>query len=99
MKAFNSAIYNDKNFIYVAGKSDKTVNGFYYNVHSGNEDKLIFTGTPYGDGSVTWDTGIPKEIKENDRVYYTNVGHGDLANEPNIFDGLREILKLGKQIS
>ena len=96
VKAFKSDIYNDKNFIYVAGKSDKTVNGFYYNIHSGNEDKLIFTGTPYGDGSVTWDTGIPKEIKENDRVYYTNVGHGDLANEPNIFDGLREILKQGK---
>jgi len=96
VSSFDTTIYNDKNFIYIAGKSEVTVNGFYYNLASGNEDKLIFTGTPFGDGSVTWASGIPKEIKENDRVYYTMVGHGDLANAPDIFDGIREILKTGK---
>ena len=96
VKEFNTEIYKSKNFIYVAGKSDATVNGFYYSKQSLNQDKLIFTATSQGDGSVTWESGIPKEIKENNRVYYTMVGHGDLANDKSLFAGIREILNIGQ---
>jgi hypothetical protein len=96
VREFNTDIYKSKNFIYVAGKSDSTVNGFYYSQQSLNQDKLIFTATSKGDGSVTWESGIPNEIKENNRVYYTMVGHGDLANDKSLFGGIREILKTGQ---
>lgn len=92
---FDIGIYSDKNIIYIAGKSDKTTNGFYYKTHSADGDTLTFTETPYGDGSVTWATGIPAEIKNGDRVYYVRVGHGDLANEPDIFPGIADLLNTG----
>jgi CHAT domain-containing protein len=96
IRGFDTSIYESPNFIYVAGKSDRTVNGFYYDEQSGKNDQLTFTATAYGDGSVTWESGIPKEIKENGRAYYVPVSHGDLANEPDIFDGISEILAHGK---
>lgn len=93
---FDTSVFKDKNFIYVAGKSDRTTNGFYYKEYSGDADTLTFTATPFGDGSVTWDTGIPAEIAEDGRVYYVRIGHGDLANEPDVFDGYKELLLSGK---
>lgn len=98
IQEFDTSIYKTDNFSYIAGKSDHTVDGFYYDELSGRSDQLTFTATPFGDGSVTWESGIPKEIKENNRVYYTSVSHGDLANEPDLFDGIDEILKTGKTV-
>ncbi|HNM30151.1 MAG TPA: CHAT domain-containing protein [Chitinophagales bacterium] len=93
---FDRSVYLDKNIIYIAGKSDGTTNGFYYKDHAVDGDKLTFTETPYGDGSVTWESGIPAEIKSGDRVYYVRVGHGDLANETSMFPGIKELLIAGK---
>ena len=93
---FDSSVYKSNHFIYIAGKADHTANGFYYDTLSGLSDQLKFTATPFGDGSVTWESGIPKEIKENNRAYYVSASHGDLANDPSIFNGIRDILKTGK---
>ncbi|MBI3234276.1 MAG: alpha/beta hydrolase [Bacteroidetes bacterium] len=94
--AFDKTVYKNNNFIYIAGKSDSTTNGFRYDTLSGVSDQLKFTTTPYGDGSVTWESGIPEEIKAKGDLYYVMTSHGDLANDPELFDGISEILRSGK---
>lgn len=69
--------------IYIAGKADKTVERFSI------EDNCVkFVHTAEGDGSVTWKSGIPKDVE----VYYTDVKHGDLANKKHLFPYLKNLL-------
>ncbi|RYZ97403.1 MAG: CHAT domain-containing protein, partial [Moraxellaceae bacterium] len=58
--------------------------------------ELTFLSTAEGDQSVTWESGIPKKMIENNSVYYVNVSHGALANEPGMFRGIEEILERGE---
>ena len=83
------------NIIYIAGKDDATVCGFDIDDKQPGE-KIIFRSTKEGDQSVTWDTGIPKNIYKEDGLYFTDVSHGGLANEPEMFKGISEILNTGK---
>ncbi len=83
------------NVIYIAGKDDATVCGFEINDQLPDE-KLVFKSTAEGDQSVTWDTGIPQKLKNTKRLYFVNVSHGALANAPDIFNGIAEILKTGQ---
>jgi len=83
------------NIIYIAGKDDETVCGFEINKELPDE-QLVFLSTAEGDQSVTWESGIPKQLIGSDGLYYVNVTHGALANEPSIFNGIAEILSTGK---
>ncbi|MEO8569953.1 MAG: CHAT domain-containing protein [Ginsengibacter sp.] len=82
------------NVVYVAGKDASTPCG--YTVEKTNRgDELVFLSTAEGDQSVTWESGIPKKMIENNSVYYVNVSHGSLANEPGIFKGINDIIATG----
>ena len=85
------------NMVYIAGQ-DKQTPCSYYNDDIPPRKELVFLYTGEGDQSVTWDSGIPKQLaehKDKNKVYYVPVTHGALANEPAIFDGIEEILENG----
>lgn len=73
--------------IYVAGKSDETPIDFAF-----GDDGLEFTATDQGDGRVPWGTGIPEDAAT---VYYLDAVHGDMADTPEAFDALLELLHSG----
>ncbi len=83
------------NAVYIAGQDKATPYNYRLNTLSNGEQTLEFLYTSEGDQSVTWATGIPPQLLRANAVYYTNVTHGALANEPRIFDGLTEILAKG----
>ncbi len=83
-----------KNIIYVAGKSDATT-ATYEIENTGRDNGVVFKSTPDGDGSVTWASGIPQELIERNAVYYCLTTHGELANEPDIFNAFAELLETG----
>ena len=83
-----------KNIIYVAGKSDATT-ATYEIENNGRDNGVVFKSTPDGDGSVTWASGIPQELIERNAVYYCLTTHGELANEPDIFNAFAELLETG----
>jgi hypothetical protein len=79
---------------YIAGQDKSTPCG--YNIEETSEGKqLVFLSTAEGDASVTWDSGIPARMVEDNSVYYTDVTHGALANEPKLFPGITDLLTLG----
>ncbi|WP_460553290.1 DUF7379 domain-containing protein [Ferruginibacter profundus] len=82
------------NMIYIAGK-DKSTPCDYYNDIIPPRTELVFLYTGEGDQSVTWESGIPKQLIANNTVYYVNVTHGALANEPSIFEGIEQLLEKG----
>lgn len=84
-----------ENVYYVAGMADQTVHDYREKKRFLSKKKLVYLATTHGDGSVTWATGIPKELPE-DNLYYTRTSHGDLANDEENFEGLRELIKDGK---
>lgn len=78
---------------YVAGKADQTT--YNYTIKSrlfGN--KIQFQSTNEGDGSVTWGSGIPKDLDKNN-LYYCVTEHGDLANDQQRFDGIIDLIRFG----
>ncbi len=87
--------------VYIAGLAqgrDGTVSGYRITPKSlfrRNETKLEFLATLEGDGSVTWESGIPKKLIETGNVYYSTVEHGELANDPSLFAAISDILKVG----
>jgi len=92
---YRTSILNSKvdfdRAVYIAGIDKATPLG--YKIEDG---KLIFLSTSEGDQSVTWATGIPKELIENGNVYYANATHGALANDEGLFKPISEILETGK---
>jgi len=56
---------------------------------------LKYTTTSAGDGSVTYDLGIPKDILLTN-LSFVKVAHGDLANHESVFQEIRSILKTGR---
>lgn len=83
------------NIVYIAGRDKATPCGYRFEKRADKTDELVFLSTAEGDQSVTWESGIPKKMIEKDLVYYVNVTHGELANEPSLFKGISEILNLG----
>ncbi|MDN3665678.1 CHAT domain-containing protein [Algibacter miyuki] len=84
------------NIYYICGQSDKTV--FDYELKDrflSQTKKLVYKATSHGDGSVTWATGIPKQLLNSNNLYYTHTTHADLANEDYIFQGISDILSTG----
>jgi CHAT domain-containing protein/glutaredoxin 2 len=82
------------NAVYIAGKDKSTPCGYKIdNTPRGKE--LVFLCTAEGDQSVTWESGIPKKMIGNNSVYYVNATHGGLANTPEIFAAIDELLVKG----
>ncbi|RYY70258.1 MAG: CHAT domain-containing protein, partial [Chitinophagaceae bacterium] len=92
IKTMNEADY--ANAVYVAGKDKATPYGYRIDETTTGK-QLTFLSTGEGDQSVTWETGIPKKMVANNSVYYVNVSHGALANEPSMFKGIEDILATG----
>ncbi|ADB36653.1 CHAT domain-containing protein [Spirosoma linguale] len=79
--------------VYIAGQSrmnQQTISGF-----TTDNNRLTFLATKEGDESVTWASGIPQQLVERNAVYYSDVAHGELANEPRLFGAIRELLDTG----
>lgn len=83
-----------RNIIYIAGKSTATT-ATYEIQDTGRDNGLVFKSTQEGDGSVTWASGIPDQLAQRNAVYYCNTEHGELANEPDIFGAITELLQTG----
>ena len=79
------------NAVYIAGRDKSTPSGYELDENG----SLVFLSTAAGDQSVTWDSGIPKKMMENDTVYYADVSHGALSNESSLFKAIDEILVNG----
>ncbi|HRP89972.1 MAG TPA: CHAT domain-containing protein [Edaphocola sp.] len=82
-----------KKVFYIAGQDDtvfgcKIKNGFFKGKH------LVYLSTPKGDGSVTWDLGIPKELP-TEQVFYSRINHTDLSNDKLIFNAVSDIIEKG----
>lgn len=83
------------NMVYIAGKDKMTPCGYYLD-EIPPKKQLYFLFTSEGDQSVTWESGIPKQLIEANAVYYSRVTHGALANDPELFNAIEEILSTGK---
>src|SRR5690606_15180290 len=81
--------------VYIAGKDKMTPCGYYLD-EIPPKKQLYFLYTSEGDQSVTWASGIPKQLIEANAVYYSRVTHGALANEPDLFNAIEEILSTGQ---
>lgn len=79
---------------YIAGRDKATPCGYRIDDSSVGKE-LVFLSTAEGDQSVTWESGIPPKMIKADAVYYVDVSHGALANEPEIFEGISELLSNG----
>ena len=85
------------NMVYIAGKDKMTVVNYYLDDFlPEGKDRLRFLYTGEGDQSVSWKLGIPQKLIDSNSVYYTRFTHGALANAPELFDGIEEILSTGK---
>jgi len=73
--------------VYVAGVAPQTPIGLRV-----EEGKVIFAATPDGDGRVSWDSGIPANIK----TWYMDASHGDMADHPPAFEAIKELLDFAK---
>jgi hypothetical protein len=83
-----------QNAVYIAGR-DRYTPCDYKLENNGQGYELSFLSTSEGDHSVTWESGIPQKMIENNNVYYVDVTHGSLANEPEMFNGIKELLASG----
>jgi len=93
----NTAEQAYRNAVYVAGQSrqnQQTVSGYRIN-KKGKQPELEFLATKEGDESVTWESGIPQTLLNQDTVYYSDVPHGELANDPKLFGAIIDILATG----
>ncbi|HBP90510.1 MAG TPA: CHAT domain-containing protein [Nitrospirales bacterium] len=79
--------------IYVAGRADATPCDISIDLSAPAKRRIRIDATSFGDGRVPWDTGIPEALKN--KTYYVNTEHGDLANAPDTFDGLLDLLNAG----
>ncbi len=85
---------NYDNIFYIAGQSRKkksTISDLEI-----KEGQLVFQATNQGDESVTWESGIPKGIRDRNHFYYANVTHGGLSMEEKLFGAIEDILNQGK---
>lgn len=82
-----AARFEPGRLIYVAGKSDDTPIDL-----SATDNGIEFLSTDQGDGRVPWKTGIPPDAGA---LYYLDAVHGDMADTPEAFDALVELLDGG----
>ncbi len=92
-KKFKDDPIQGQNVFYIAGKSDSTPVKLIENASS-SEKKFTLIGTTNGDGRVTWESGITKELKT--KTWYMDASHGEMCNAPQYFDAITDILISGK---
>ena len=86
---------------YVAGqgrRNQQTISGYRIvekNTFGGTRPDLEFLATKEGDESVTWESGIPQPMIASGTVYYSDVTHGELANDPKLFAAITDLLTTG----
>ena len=82
--------------IYVAGQAPATPSDVYETerrpLFGGREKVLGFFSSSRGDSSVLWDDGVLPGVPT---WYAPGVAHGDLAADPRLFRGLRDLLVQG----
>jgi pimeloyl-ACP methyl ester carboxylesterase len=76
--------------LYVAGYG----RGAPVAVELAGKNEVTFVGTNQGDGTVPWESGILPEFGQ-DRTYYMDVPHGDLANHKESFAAIYDLLNDG----
>lgn len=76
--------------VYVAGYG----RGAPVAVELAGKNEVTFVGTNQGDGTVPWESGILPEF-DQDRTYYMEVPHGDLANHSDSFAAIYDLLNDG----
>ena len=74
--------------VYIAGKDRHTPCGLKF-----NNSKASLIGTSLGDGSVTWETGIPKNLETN--TWYMEATHGELCASKKHFPAIFDLLETG----
>ena len=79
--------------IYVAGCADATAVDITIDPSAPAGQRVVVLASADGDGRVPWATGIPPEL--NARTYYIDAVHGDLADVPESFPALLDLLTLG----
>lgn len=99
--AYTDMITEDKNLdiqgkeriFYIAGQEDTV---FRYKIKKTwfSGEKLVYEKTNRGDGSVTWELGIPQNLPAT-HVYYSTISHGELANAPVIFETINDLIRFG----
>ena len=89
----NSPNIDYSNAVYIAGRDKATPSGYEL-----DDNNLSFISTAAGDSSVTWDSGIPKKMIDNNTVYYSDTSHGALANDETLFKGISDIIATGATV-
>jgi hypothetical protein len=79
--------------IYVAGRAAATPEDIRIDPSGKPDRQILVQTTSSGDGRVPWASGIPAEL--NNKTYYVDCEHGDLANFPESFEGLADLLQSG----
>src|SRR5262249_1189788 len=79
--------------IYVAGRADATAVDITVDPDAPAGHRVAVMATADGDGRVPWATGIPPELGA--RTYYMDAVHGDLADIPDAFPALLDLLTVG----
>jgi len=82
---------NHEHMLYVAGKAPATPMDVKVTSSRRGRQKIVFLATAKGDGRVTWESGIPSNI----RCWYANTSHGNLADHKKAFSGFLELLQSG----
>ena len=76
----------DGKVIYVAGKAKSTPNDLKV-----VDGEIEFPATADGDGSVTWESGIPEGVE----AWFVDVEHGKLADDKRYFPAYADLLATG----
>ena len=88
-----------KTMRYVAGHQDATVKDYQLVDYDPDEDwllgrnRLAFTATARGDGTVTWKSGILEGLKA---WYAEDTAHDDLCSRKNLLPGYFDLLMTGQ---
>lgn len=77
---------------YVAGVgAENTISSVRLDPAAQGADRIRFFATPQGDGTVTWQSGIPDGIPH----WYVDAVHGDMPREKDAFPAYLELLETG----
>lgn len=82
---------NHEHMLYVAGKARATPMDIEIDSSKKDKQEIVFLATAKGDGRVTWESGIPVNI----RSWFLNASHGDLADHKRAFPGFVDLLRQG----
>ncbi|MFK7889901.1 MAG: CHAT domain-containing protein [Granulosicoccus sp.] len=89
------SLVDEKRMIYVAGKARATAVDLSINPNARASRQVVVHATAAGDGTVPWQSGIPKGLPER-QIYYMDAEHGNMADTHETFPAIRELLENGE---